>query len=423
MQTLRISADRRSLSTADGKSFFYLADTAWELFHRLDLTEAKDYLRDRAAKGFTAIQSVALAELDGLHTPNRLGALPLEADDPTRPVEAYFAHLDAVIDFAADLGLYTALLPTWGDKWQSRWGAGPQVFTPANAETYGEWIALRYRTRPIIWVLGGDRNPTTDADTAIIHAMARGVRRGSGGQQLITYHPMGGASSGQFFHDADWLDFNMLQSGHSRTRENYRMIGEDYARAPVKPVIDAEPGYEDHPNNFKVEDGWLDARDVRRFAYHALLAGACGHTYGCHDIWQMLSEANPPVTFARTPWRQALALPGAAQMGHARRLLEALAPERRIPDQMLVVGDSGAAETYIAAARDSDGQYALVYIPDGRPVTVDATLLAGAQVHARWYDPRSGAEHEQGLVAAVAQRYTPPVAGEDWVLVLEVTDG
>lgn len=51
--------------------FFYLGDTAWELFHRLDKTETELYLQDRATKGFAVIQAVVLAELDGLTQPNR----------------------------------------------------------------------------------------------------------------------------------------------------------------------------------------------------------------------------------------------------------------------------------------------------------------------------------------------------------------
>lgn len=44
--------------------FFYLGDTAWELLHRLDREQADRYLRNRAEKGFTVIQAVAVAELD-----------------------------------------------------------------------------------------------------------------------------------------------------------------------------------------------------------------------------------------------------------------------------------------------------------------------------------------------------------------------
>ena len=66
---LRVSENRRFLVHEDGRPFFYLGDTAWELFHRLDREEAERYLQDRARKGFTVVQAVALAELDGLTDP------------------------------------------------------------------------------------------------------------------------------------------------------------------------------------------------------------------------------------------------------------------------------------------------------------------------------------------------------------------
>jgi len=42
--------------------FFYLGDTAWELFHRLDLDEARIFLENRAAKGFNVVMAVILSE-------------------------------------------------------------------------------------------------------------------------------------------------------------------------------------------------------------------------------------------------------------------------------------------------------------------------------------------------------------------------
>ena len=69
---LKVSENRRFLVTSEGKPFFWLGDTAWELFHRLNREEADRYLADRAAKGFTVIQAVALAELDGLDRPEPL---------------------------------------------------------------------------------------------------------------------------------------------------------------------------------------------------------------------------------------------------------------------------------------------------------------------------------------------------------------
>src|SRR4051812_37165250 len=86
----RVGDDRRTLIDQHGKPFFYLGDTAWELFHRLSQDEAGVYLRDRASARFNVIQAVVLAELDGLSQPNAQGHRPLLDNDPTRPDEAYF---------------------------------------------------------------------------------------------------------------------------------------------------------------------------------------------------------------------------------------------------------------------------------------------------------------------------------------------
>jgi len=103
MPRLKVSENRRFLVYEDGRPFFYLGDTAWELVHRLNREEADRYLEDRARKGFTVIQTVALAELDGLHDPNPYGHRPLVDDDPGRPdvregpADDYWDHVDYVV--------------------------------------------------------------------------------------------------------------------------------------------------------------------------------------------------------------------------------------------------------------------------------------------------------------------------------------
>src|SRR6186713_1640905 len=87
---LKVSDNQRYLVTTEGQPFFYLADTAWELFHRLNRAEADFYLRDRAAKGFTVIQAVVIAELDGLRVPNAYGQTPFTDMDASKPNEHYF---------------------------------------------------------------------------------------------------------------------------------------------------------------------------------------------------------------------------------------------------------------------------------------------------------------------------------------------
>ena len=125
---------------------------------------------------------------------------------------------------------------------------GPEVFTPANARTYGAYLGRRYREKLIVWILGGDRDPETPEHLAIVRAMAVSIRAETGGRQLMTYHPMGGSGSWRPFHRDAWLGFNMFQSGHERRNNpNHERTAEAHRLAPVKPVVNGEPAYEDHP--------------------------------------------------------------------------------------------------------------------------------------------------------------------------------
>jgi hypothetical protein len=420
---LRVSGNRRYWVHADGTPFFYLGDTAWELFHRLTREEAARYLEDRREKGFTVIQAVALAEFDGLATPNAYGHTPLINNDPTKPSEDYFKHIDWIIGLAEAKGLYIGLLPTWGDKvGPLLWGKGPVVFNATNARTYGRFLGARYKDRPnIIWILGGDRPADDTRD--VWRAMAAGLKEGDGGRHLMTYHPVGGKSSAEWFHTDEWLASNMLQSGHSRVdAANYAMIAKDYERAPAKPCLDGEPRYEDHPIDWKPEKGWFNDYDVRQAAYWALFAGAHGHTYGCHDIWQFYAEGRTPISAARTLWTEALNLAGARQVGYIRRLIESRPFLMRVPDQSLIAAEQGTGADHAQATRGADGSYAFIYLPTGKAIEIDLDKLSGKRIRAWWFDPRSGTATSAGTFARKGTRpMTPPSTGRgnDWVLVLD----
>jgi len=427
---LKVSENKRFLVTEDGKPFFWLGDTAWELFHRLDRRDAEAYLKNRAERRFTVIQAVALAELDGLNDPNANGDRPLEGNDPTKPSEKYFAHVDAIVKKANDLGLYIGFLPTWGDKWNKKWGAGPEIFTVANAEQYGEWLGRRYKDAGLIWILGGDRPAETNSHREITRAMARGLRRGDGGAHLITWHPTGGASSSQHFHGEDWLDFNMRQNGHAAEfTGRYDQTRVDYDRTPVKPVLDGEPIYEDHPVSFDAKKfGHSTASDVRRPLYWDLFEGAFGHTYGHHSVWQMWSSAKKPVNNPLMPWTEAILQPGAAQMQHGRALMESRPFLTRVPAPEGIVPEAvetsvpGAGRYRFVATKDSEGTYAMIYAPCGRRFTAKLGVIRGEKVRAWWFDPRTGKATEIGVFKAEGERmFTPPNPGEDldWVLVLD----
>ena len=431
-----VSDNHRYLVDEKGAPFFYLADTAWELFHRLNREEVDLYLQNRASKGFTAVQAVAVAELDGIKTPNAYGYLPFLEEDPARPAvkegpeNDYWDHVDYIVKKANGLGIYVAMLPTWGRYWQD--GKKPP-FTPKNARVYGEWLAKRYRDAKIIWVLGGDRNPDGDYQREIIRQMAQGLMAGDGHTHLITYHPRGFSGSGQFFHEEEWLDFNMRQNGHNHWAEAYKMTFDDWKRDnPVKPVLDGEPIYEDHPVAFDAgKRGHSVAADCRRALYWDLFNGACGHTYGHHSIWQMWDPEKSayPVNNPLMPWYEAINQPGAAQMQWGKKLIMSRPFAHRIPATDKVLKESNIPSAWpgegicrFAATMDEEGTYLMVYAPVGRRFTVCTKVLQGENLRAWWYNPRTGKSSSAGKFRNEGERdFISPSPGEetDWVLVID----
>jgi hypothetical protein len=389
---LKISRDHRYIVTQQEKPFLWLGDTAWELIHRLNRDEVDQYLTDRAEKGFNVIQTVILAELDGLNTPNAYGEKPLIQNDPVRLNEKYFRHVDYVINKAGELGMYIGLLPTWGDKFNKKLGTGPEIFNSANSEIYGELLAKRYHANTnIIWILGGDRNPENENHFAIVRAMAKGIRKADT-LHLMTYHPTGGTKATDYFPDEPWLDLDMCQSGHSRISREYSYVFESRNSNVARPFINGESRYENIPDRFWEDQpyGWLDDADVRISAYWSMIAGAAGITYGCNDIWQMYAINREPVIKARTDWQIAIELPGSSQIRYLKRVFEILPWQKMVPDQSLVLNDNPENESYILSAITSDRQIIVVYTPAGLPVRIDCSRIGSGIAKALWYNPRSG---------------------------------
>jgi hypothetical protein len=442
---LRISANHRYLEFQDGKPFFYLGDTAWELFHRLNRDEASRYLTNRAQKGFTVIQAVILSELDGLTVPNANGDLPLIDGNIAKPNEPYFRHVDFIVDKAEELGLFIGMLPTWGKYWKSATSIFP---TAEAARRYGKFLGTRYRDKPIIWILGGDRAIDNPQERATVDALAEGLREGDQHHHLITFHPVGPGDSSEMLNDAPWLDFNMFQSSHAaRDHDNGLYVERDLRLKPERPTLDGENRYEEIPVGFYLAGmsglQRFDDFDVRQAAYWSVLAGACGYTYGDNNIWQMYrppSDGSAPagtvaslfsnpwmggkggIIGANVEWSKALDRPGAYQMQYVRRLFESLPFQKLVPDQTMILNGPTTGGGKIRSARATDGSFAIVYSPFGESFTLNKNVVRANKLKEFWYDPRYGAFYEIDEPERWGiQTYAPPTAGRghDWILVIE----
>ncbi len=428
---LRVSPDKYHLQYEDGTPFFWLGDTGWELFNRLQLDEIKAYLDNRKAKGFNVIQVTVLSTSD-IKQPNRYGETVFHGLDPLKPNEKYYSLIDTVLALALERQLFLGLVATWGDKvvHSPGSGGGPVLFNTENARLYGKWIGNRYKNFPnIIWIMGGDVQGIKDtADyRPVWNAMANGILEATNHKCLITYHPSGWRSSSQWFHSEPWLDFNMIQSSHGRRdAPNWELIRKDRDLKPSKPVLDSEPNYEDHPVNpwptWKSDSGYFRDYDVRKQMYRSVFAGGFGVTYGHHALWQFLSERDEVINYADRGWRNAMDRPGAYQAGFLRKLIESRPVQGCIPDLSLIVGGQGSGKEHAEAFRGADNDFAMIYLPVGKEITINTSFMRCKRVNVSWFNPKNAeVVKEDQQIRKDLMKFDAPEKGftNDWVLIID----
>ncbi|MEJ1240800.1 glycoside hydrolase family 140 protein [Chryseolinea sp. T2] len=432
---LHVTPDKTGFQYRDGTPFFWLGDTGWELLNRLTTEEAIHYLDDRAEKGFNVIQITGLS-LESLERKNRYGEQPLHNRDPLKPNEAYFTRLDTIVKLALDRQLVIGLVVTWGDKVVRvpGYGADPIIFDEAKARFFGNWMARRYAQFPnIVWILGGDVAAVREEGDfrSVWGAMAEGIISGTGKDRLITYHPSGYRSSSAWFNNTEWLDFNMIQSSHGEhDAPTWEFVATDLKLTPKKPTLDAEPNYEDHPAHpwpkWEPDSGYFRDYDVRKQLYRSVFAGAAGVTYGHHAVWQFLNEREEVGNYADRGWVNALDRPGARQVKYLKYLMESYPASGRERDlSIIIAGQGNSKKDHAEAFRAASKKYAMIYLPVGKEISVNATQLTGKRTKAYWYNPRNGEVTVSAtLTKSSSMKFTPPSSGaeNDWILILEDAD-
>lgn len=431
IRRLTVSDNKRFLMQENGDPFFWLGDTAWLLFNRLDKKQAEYYLDIRQQQGFNVIQVMGI---HGLPISNVYGNQPFIDNDVSKPLvlddathQGYWEHVDDIIAMAEQKGLYIAIVPIWGSVVESG------RVSPLQAKAYGTWLGERYsKCTNIIWLIGGDIRG--DVCMEVWDALAQSIKAVDK-QHLMSFHPFGRTQSSTWFHNRNWLDFNMFQSGHRRYgqkgkdgdnhfgEDNWRYVEIDYHKQLTKPTIDGEPSYELIPHGLHdPSEPWWQASDVRRYAYWAVFAGAFGHTYGHSSVMQMHDKDRPIGAYGATKsWERAIFDQGATQMKHLKNLILAYPFFDRIPDQSVLAGKQGERYERVAITRGKD--YLLAYTYTGRQFSLHMDVIKGSKVQGFWYDPVTGKRTKMGVLDNCGVvSFEPPdksIADNDWVLILE----
>lgn len=404
---LAVTADGRYLQHENGAPFFWMGETGWLLPERLTREEADFYLDACRDAGFNVVQ---VQTVNGVPARNAYGKLSMPEGFDFSKIDAegdegYWQHMDYIVRKAEQNGIYIGMVCIWGGLVKKG------LMNAEQAVSYGTFLADRYKDAPnIVWIIGGDIRG--DVETEVWETLARTIK-GIDRNHLMTFHPFGRTSSIYWFHNADWFDFNMFQSGHRRydqtrgdgddsaqasiAEDNWRYVEAGLGMEPRKPILDGEPSYEEIPQGLHdPSEPWWKAPDVRRYAYWSVFAGAFGHTYGHNSIMQMHSGDKVGGYGAVKSWKEGLQDPGFNQMQHLKRLILAFPFFERVGDQSVIAGENGFRYDRAIATRGTD--YLLVYTYTNRPMRIDLTKIAGEQKQVWWYSPVDGSLQYAGTV-------------------------
>ena len=423
---LSISENRRYLMEGD-KPFFWLGDTAWLMFLKLDEDEIYTYLRNRKEKGYNVIQTVLIQSPQDVESSLASGRKDVKKSE-------YWEFVDRVLNMAEQMGLYIGLLPAWGSLVKAN------ILNMETMRTYANFLGKRYQNRKnLIWILGGDVRGDVGYD---VFCLEGEILKSYNPERIIAYHPFGRTSSSLWFHNEPWLDMNLFQSGHRRYdqaslgewddnaeketffgEDNWKYVDRDLSYDIVKPTLDAEPSYEGIPQGLhNPRNPYWEEWDVRRYAYWSVFAGAAGHTCGSNSIMQFYDDVSKPGAYGvRELWQDAMHHPGCTQLKYLKDLMESVDfINGKADDSLLLFGQK---ERYHRIAVFAGEDYILCYDYMGDEFLLDLRRFQNMELDVWWMDPRNNSLSYITTIKGQEKWLASPVArkdkANDWVLILK----
>ncbi len=326
MERLTINSQNNGFEL-NGKPFFYLADTAWSVFTNATLDEWEYYLKFRKQQGYNTIQINTLPQWD--RSLNKVEEYPfaLKLDktfDFAQWNQSYYNRARKMCAIAKEYGFQLALVVLWTNYVPGTWGSEmcPDNILPYELiPEYVSYMVEQFEEFSPVYIVSGDTGFDTAESIDHYREVLKCLNELSK-DSLKAFHIKRGYSyiPEEFL---DGIDFYMYQSGHNRDeqRKAYELAEVFLTQYPKKPVVNAEPCYEQMGYSRQLY-GRFNQEDIRKAAWTSILAGAsAGITYGAHGIWNWKKESEIPNPIlgegfdGSDSWYRAVHYPGAWDYG------------------------------------------------------------------------------------------------------------
>jgi hypothetical protein len=419
------------------KPVFMTGDSGWSLQVQLSDADVQFYLDDRASRGFNAVWVGLADNAFSNHPPaDSYGNAPFNGADFTNENPKYWERVDRTLTWAAERGITILADPAfvgYGSKDGYR-----DSYRNSSADVvaaYGQFLGNRYKKFPnIIWLIGGDADPTDSNTQGKLYALAKGIKSADS-VHLMTTENFRGTSSIDVWSGAPWLDLDAL---YFVPADIPARANADYATGTY-PVFMMEDWYEG-------EHSMTDL-DVRKEGYWAVLSGGTlGRLFGNYAIWNFTWSGA-----TTAPWKNQLGAAGSVGQEWLGKLFRSREHWKLIPDinhTVMTAGyDPRAASTVAGeavrssvkqqpqragdmrgdmvsvAARTSDGQTIIAYVPNGNAttITIDMSKIDDPAGRAKcwWFNPRDGSTSLIGALETRGRSSFVPPDVDDWVLVID----
>jgi chitodextrinase len=417
---IKISASGTYLVDQNNQPFFIVGDAPQLLFVQISNADVETYLSDRASRGFNSLWVYPVDNADQANAPQDFyGEKPFDGADFTNEDPVYWTHIDYLIQQMASYGMTAWMEPGFvGLTAANGYLTSYENSSDAVVTAYGAWLGSRYKNFPnIVWTLGGDADPANTAVYQKLSDLANGIRS-TDSVHLITFEasrftngqavPSGGYSSLDAWPSSpSWLNLNWVYQTGATVVSGAQS---NYSRSPWLPPLMGEDWYELTETAF----------GVRQEGYEEILGGTyLGRLFGNDVIW----DFNSPV-YAQSgdpTWQSQLGSPGSIAQAYMGALFRSREHWKLVPDINNTVLTAGfqSGSTLALAARTSDGQTVVAYIPAGQTITISLAKISDTSAQAWWFNPQTAATTLIGSFPTTgSQSFTPPDQN-DWVLVID----